>query len=302
MQAIIQNFFFSVEVSGDDHYNNAPAHVRSYPIQSILSGMRGLEIARETCISMNANGMIAIQHQILDKIGNGDPSYVDFIMGCLQEEYEEVEQDEYSQEKVDGKVDDDDDDDDEEDYEFVSNPKFGNRQLHGITTIPNPNVQVEGLTNDDYDDQEEQGKDNSIQVINHSHKSNTLDSHDARQDIDADDDDMEGDSQKSLSQQLFGTSVGATISRRQEVSSRRNTRRKLNNMPNNSESTENKVDESIDGSSQGSETDFEDSIDVTATFNASRRRRSEGWTDSQSISSPQLMYGDTHLEPSDDEK
>lgn len=291
-------FFYSVEVSGDDHYNNAPAHVRSYPIQSILSGMRGLEIARESCISMNANGMIAIQHQILDKIGNGDPSYVDFIMGCLQEDYEEVEQDEYSQEQVDGKVDDDDE---EEDYEFVANPRFGNRQLHGITTIPNPNVQLEGLSNDDYDDREEQGKDNSIQVKNRSHKSNDLDNNDAQQDIDADDD-TEGDSQRSLSQQLFGTSVGAAIPRRQEISNRRNTRRKLNNMPNNSESTENKVDEPIDGSSQDSETDFEDSIDVTATFNASRRRRSEGWTDSQSISSPQLMYGDTHLEPSDDEK
>jgi hypothetical protein len=283
-------FFTSLEVSGDDKKYSA-SHARSYPIQSILSGMRGLEIARETCISMNANGMIAIQHQIVDKIGNGDPSYVDFIMGCLQEDYD-MEQDDHSEEN-DGEDDDDEEEENDDEYEFVSNPTFGNRQLHISTS---QNVQVGKLANGDDKDEED-----SFQLPKRLNITKSSDKNDVRQEINPDDD-KEDDSQRTLSQQLFGTnSVGVTISRRHEVSGR-NTRRKLNSMSKDSESIESKIDEQIDGSSQGSETDFEDSIDVTATFNASRRRRSEGWTDSQSISSPQLMYGDTHLEPSDDEK
>jgi len=284
-------FFVSLEVLGGKGGDGGKGdvHARSYPIQFILSGMRGLEIARETCISMNANGMIAIQHQIVDKIGNGDPSYVDFIMGCLQEDYD-VEQDEQSQEIDYGE-------DDEDDYEHVSNPTtFGSSRQLQISTIQN--AHREGMDNDEEEE-------NSFQSSNHSNtKINALGRNNTRQDtvIDADEE-KEWDSQRSLSQQLFGNSAGFAIPRRHDVSAGRNTRRKLNNVPNESESIESKVDEQImDASSHGSETDFEDSIDVTATLNASRRRRSEGWTDSQSISSPQLMYGDTHLEQSDDEK
>lgn len=43
-------------------------HKRSYPINSLLQGMRGLDIANETCISINENGMVAIQHQVLDPV------------------------------------------------------------------------------------------------------------------------------------------------------------------------------------------------------------------------------------------
>ena len=61
---------------------------RSYPLSSFLSGMRGLEYAEETCVSINEAGMIAIQHQVLDTIGEGAPSFVDFIMSCLQDDEE----------------------------------------------------------------------------------------------------------------------------------------------------------------------------------------------------------------------
>jgi hypothetical protein len=75
-----------------------PAVPRTYPLHSLLGSMKGLEIAEETCITMNANGMMAIQHQVLDQqAGNGNPNFVDFIMCCLE--------------------DDDDDDDEEEDEE-----------------------------------------------------------------------------------------------------------------------------------------------------------------------------------------
>ena len=45
-------------------------HFRSYPLNSFLQGMRGLEIANETCVSLNEKGMIAIQHQVLDTVRN----------------------------------------------------------------------------------------------------------------------------------------------------------------------------------------------------------------------------------------
>lgn len=65
-------------------------HARTYPLHSILSAFRGLEIASETCISINRRGMVAIQHQVLDEhVGNGQPNFVDFIMGCLQDDDDE---------------------------------------------------------------------------------------------------------------------------------------------------------------------------------------------------------------------
>lgn len=69
--------------------NNVVVHAQSYPLTNLLTSMKGLEIATETCISMNSRGMIAIQHQVLDKfIGNGQPNYVDFIMTCIEDEDE----------------------------------------------------------------------------------------------------------------------------------------------------------------------------------------------------------------------
>jgi Repair protein Rad1/Rec1/Rad17 len=79
-----------------------PAPARSYPLHSLLGSMRGLEIAEETCITINSIGMIAIQHQVLERnIGDGSPNFVDFIMCCLEDDDDE----------------DDNDEDDEEDEE-----------------------------------------------------------------------------------------------------------------------------------------------------------------------------------------
>lgn len=73
--------------------------VRKYPLGAFLSGMRGLDIGVETCISVNARGMMAIQHQVsrdgyYDYSEDGDrgnvrPSFVDFIMTSM----EDVEED-----------------------------------------------------------------------------------------------------------------------------------------------------------------------------------------------------------------
>ena len=74
-------------------------HARTYPLHSVLSAFRGLEIASETCISINRRGMVAIQHQVVDEhVGNGQPNFVDFIMGCLQDDDEDSNDDGYSDE------------------------------------------------------------------------------------------------------------------------------------------------------------------------------------------------------------
>ena len=52
----------------------------SFPLHSLLGSLRGLEIAEETCITINNNGMMAIQHQVIDTTtGDGAPSFVDFV-------------------------------------------------------------------------------------------------------------------------------------------------------------------------------------------------------------------------------
>ncbi|KAL3822410.1 hypothetical protein ACHAXA_007417 [Cyclostephanos tholiformis] len=70
-----------------------------YPLGAFLSGMRGLDIGVETCISVNARGMMAIQHQVSrdayhDPSGDGGgvharPSFVDFIMTCIENDGDE---------------------------------------------------------------------------------------------------------------------------------------------------------------------------------------------------------------------
>jgi len=52
----------------------------NFPLHSLLGSLRGLEIAEETCITINNSGMMAIQHQIIEKgTGDGTPSFVDFV-------------------------------------------------------------------------------------------------------------------------------------------------------------------------------------------------------------------------------
>lgn len=56
------------------------ASPHSFPLHSLLGSFRGLEIAHETCITVSKNGMMAIQHQVIDTVvGNGTPSFVDFV-------------------------------------------------------------------------------------------------------------------------------------------------------------------------------------------------------------------------------
>ena len=79
----------------------------TYPLHAFMESMRGLEIADETCITINMAGMMAIQHQVIqhDQQTTEDvaPSFVDFILCCMVE-------------------DDNDDDEEEEEDDHVRNP------------------------------------------------------------------------------------------------------------------------------------------------------------------------------------
>ena len=73
------------------YYSEQNSMTRKYPLSSFLTGMRGLEIGCETCISVNATGMMAIQHQVSREDDNHGvrPSFVDFIMTCMEDEVDE---------------------------------------------------------------------------------------------------------------------------------------------------------------------------------------------------------------------
>lgn len=65
--------------------------MKRYPLGAFLSGMRGLDIGVETCISVNARGIMAIQHQVskdeyFENGSNARPSFVDFIMTCIEDD------------------------------------------------------------------------------------------------------------------------------------------------------------------------------------------------------------------------
>ena len=192
----------------------------------------------------------------------------------------------------------------DDEFELVNYPKSMNQQLKISSNKPNLREKI--LNNRKEIFLHSPQKSQSVIPSGRSCQNHTVNPtlHQSQCQDGADgDEDNEAESQRSLSQQLFGTGISMTGQRRNEGSSR-NTRRKLNNTTprKTADRTEDESEIQIDAS-QGSETDFEDSIDVTATLNASSRRHSSGgWVESEFVSSPQLMYGDTHLDASDDEK
>jgi hypothetical protein len=63
-----------------------------YPLHSLLGGMKGLKL-RKACITMDTNGMMAIQPQVLDQqAGNGNPNFCGFIMCCLEDDEDDEEE------------------------------------------------------------------------------------------------------------------------------------------------------------------------------------------------------------------
>eukprot|EP00978_Attheya_sp_CCMP212_P000864 scaffold1856_cov56-Attheya_sp.AAC.3 len=255
-------------------------HTHNYPIHSFLSGMRGLDIAEETCISINSAGMIAIQHQVLDTVGNGQPNFVDFIMSCLEDE------------------------DDEDDAE---------------SSTHRPPTQLSQQTSNTHDDiyssmrQEHDEEEPRIpSPRRHLPKrqapplsNNNPVQEDCEMGSGSDSDDFQG--VVSAAAHLFGTvgDVGAssnTQHRTVNSSSGRRARRyrqssssqhpspstqqrsSSNNNNNNNNSKRNKVYET-----ESEDDEFEDSLDVTAAIMTPSRAKKQ--RDTEISSSPELLYG-----------
>jgi hypothetical protein len=73
----------------------------TFPLPSLLQAFKGLELAQETCLSVNEQGILAIQHQVLpseDTTTNinaeSAPTFLDFILVSLTDEDDE---DDFSQ-------------------------------------------------------------------------------------------------------------------------------------------------------------------------------------------------------------
>jgi hypothetical protein len=68
----------------------------TFPLHLFWLGMRGLDIAQETCISINRNNMIAIQHQVVDTttegVGDGSANFVDFLLLPLRDDDDDEEE------------------------------------------------------------------------------------------------------------------------------------------------------------------------------------------------------------------
>lgn len=248
--------FVSLEGVGTDGNDT---HARSFPMHLLLASMRGLEIAKETCISLNSNGMIAVQHQIFDNVGNGEANYVDFIMPCLNAE------------------------EDEEDYD----DNGGMIMTHISDTQTSQHINRVDFS------PEESMYDPPSQIQHsppRSSRRKTRTKSAENSDIDNKHTDKTEDSQYPVDRNLFGEVAKFTKNRNISAP---NTRRRLENKS----QEENDPESDSEVSFSSSEHDhYENSFDVTAGFGKSSKN------ETISSASPQLMYGDTHLDASDDEK
>jgi hypothetical protein len=248
--------FLSLEGVGNDGCNT---HARSFPMHLLLASMRGLEIAKETCISLNSNGMIAVQHQIFDKVGNGEPNYVDFIMACLNDEEDEDDNDGMIMTHIS----------DTQASQYTNRVEFSPQE-----SVYDPPSQIQRSP-----PKSARRKIKTKSAVNHN--------------LDDNNPEKTNDSQDPVGRNLFGEV--AKFTRKHEISAS-NSRRLLQS---NSrlEKLESDPYSDPEVSSNSSDPDhYENSFDVTAGFGES----SKGQTSSSA--SPQIMYGDTNLDASDDEK
>jgi len=241
-------FFINLDCQLQKH------HAQSYPLHSVQTAMKGLDIGRETCISMNAIGMIAIQHQILDPMSNKDPCYVDFIMSCLEEDLDVVEKD--------------------DDHSEMDDNRF-------------------------YYSQTERSIDRPSQYENHDNKMSSIpDESDSSLDEKEEFDDAIS---SERSKNLFGSV--AELGKGSTGKGQRRTNRRVHNPSHSrdeSDADEHKGRRNNSGTLDDEHMAHEDSqgdIDVSFVDVVSRRSRRSG----NVSTSPQLMYGDTRLEDSDNE-
>jgi hypothetical protein len=277
---------------------NKCLHARNYPLHSLLSAMRGLEIASETCITINGNGMVAIQHQVLDKVGNGEPNYVDFIMCCLEGDYDDEEMDDengaFTQSTIEHRANG---------YKNNGNQRT---KSYDYTQESTASFIVEDPSQSQL--QPSQNNINDHNNINEENDDNGADNYDDIEHADAYSNPTSS-SQQAMS--LFGTvanigtisesfSSGRSKPPNQSFQQRRRrgeqSPRKRQVLSSRGQSEKDEDDDDV--------IEFEEEenslLDITATIAVSsnnRRRSARGDKDDENpASSPQLMYGDTHLE------
>merc|ERR1712039_532040 len=91
----------------------------TYPLHQLSQVFCGLEIADETCLTINASQMLATQHQVMDPSAqmkhnqsiNVEPNYVHFIIASINDpSFEDrCEEEEENTTTIDRKKDNDDD-------------------------------------------------------------------------------------------------------------------------------------------------------------------------------------------------
>ncbi|CAB9503692.1 expressed unknown protein [Seminavis robusta] len=81
-------------VAADQDQGKTTTITRSYAMHSLLSSMKGLDLAEESVLSINSQGIMAIQHKTMEIPGQDKMSnFVDFIMTCLEDEDDDDEED-----------------------------------------------------------------------------------------------------------------------------------------------------------------------------------------------------------------
>jgi hypothetical protein len=255
-------------VSANLPMDEATTVPRVYALHSFIDSMRAMEIAEETCITMNKDGMMAIQHQVFDRNISDAPSFVDFIMCCLEDES-------------------DDEDEQNKDAQSVTRPKTAYSSAQdGIsvatTTTNHTHVRVVSQKryhseNEDEDSEEEEHGSRSIN-------------------------EMEISPPTSSAPRLFGhSSVETSSADRPSPYSREaihNVRRRTRRRPLSSRSRVTGVnsynsDASPDLLQQESENEWDESepLDVQARPSSPRYSRQQYDDRNGDCSSPELLYG-----------
>ena len=292
--------------------NPREPHARNYPLHSVLSAMRGLEIGCETCISINARGMIAIQHQVLDMVGNGQPNFVDFIMGSLQEDDEdEDEEQENSMCAADEtgsqlSLGPSDDLPQKKKESKQRPPENGAGSMHDIACPSKEPDSNENRSSDTDNDENPKATVSSTALLFHNvveceetrSKKNDHSYH-RRRDRRRRASEAPQDKSESSQSNVDDKEQGGRKRRSPLVSGPKQPLQQRQKIEPSKECEEDNTDSDFNAVSEG---EGEGSLDVNADVTISTKRKEKlGNMATDSPSSPELMYGDTRLEASDDD-
>lgn len=264
--------FISLEGLGDEK----TLHARDYPLHLILSACRSttLDIATESSITMNIDGMLEVHHQVFfNEIGNGSPNYVSFIMTCLDDD-------------IDGEGNIDENMEQDNTYQMKQDDVINPIMVHDENSELNLHLQGSSqlMTENEYDNKSQQTK--------------TIGSSDSEEED-------EGSSSQILTKPaipLFGTiaEIGESANQQaKKLSKEKSKNRSLENSHRRHHSNLSGSSSSHDESDENEWVDDNDKLpDEPSTPPTSTlfSRRSLPRKKDEDHSSPELMYGDMPLE------